>query len=391
MHRAERVDKNGQRSMVALKRLKPELSDDRDFVESFVQEARLARLANHPNIARAYELGKLEDTYYIAMELVRGPTLQAVMTQSRTAAGAIPLPIIVDILIQLCDAVDHVHHLRDEEGRSLSLIHRDVSPANVILSNTGHVKLIDFGVAKAARSRVQTQAGFIKGKLSYVAPEYTHGHLDHRADLFAIGVIAHELLTGHRLFAARTDVSVVEKVRALPIQKPSRQEPRVTRELDDIVITALQRDPDKRWQNAAAMKLALEGVANDLGGRPRGKEIVAWVEWAFSREPWRDGSVVRILDELVGELPETRASTAFEAPTVASPRFSLSDLAADASAARAVRGDPTILDPRPPIGEAIARREPSSVGVWVVVLVLAALLAAAVWTERLGAVFASVT
>ncbi|MBA3458392.1 MAG: serine/threonine protein kinase, partial [Deltaproteobacteria bacterium] len=292
VHRASRID--GEGGVVALKRLWQHLCDDRDFVESFVQEARLTRLLRHDNIAQTYELGKANGIYYIAMELVAGPTLDAVMRQSRTAAGAIPLPIIVEILIQLCEALDHAHNLNDELGRPLRLIHRDVSPANIIVSNTGTVKLIDFGIAKAARSRVQTQAGYIKGKLAYVAPEYTHGKLDARADLFAVGVVAHEMLTGHRLFKAETEVDTIQKVRELLIQPPSRHEKRVTRELDDIVLTALQRDPEMRWQNAAAMGRALRGVADEIG-RVDAREIRRWVEWAFTREPWSESGVGAML------------------------------------------------------------------------------------------------
>ncbi len=303
VHRATRIDGGG--GAVAIKRLWPHLSDDRDFVESFVQEARLTRLLSHDNIAQTYELGKASGLYYIAMELVSGPTLDAVMRQSRTAAGAIPLPIIVEILIQLCDALDHAHNLCDELDRPLRLIHRDVSPANIILANNGVVKLIDFGIAKAARSRVQTAAGYIKGKLAYVAPEYTYGKLDARADLFAIGAVAHEMLTGHRLFAAATEIATIQNVRQLVIAPPSRHDRKVTRELDDIVLTALQRDPDQRWQNAAAMGRALRGVAEEIG-RVDAKEILRWVGWAFTREPWSESGVGRILDTLESD----RASAA---------------------------------------------------------------------------------
>ena len=300
VHRATRID--GVGGAIALKRLWPHLSDDRDFVESFVQEARLTRLLCHDNIAQTYELGKANGHYYIAMELVSGPTLDAVMRQSRTAAGAIPLPIIVEILIQLCDALDHAHNLCDEVGRPLRLIHRDVSPANIILANNGAVKLIDFGIAKAARSRVQTEAGTIKGKLAYVAPEYTYGKLDARADLFAVGAVAHEMLTGHRLFAAATEIATIENVRQLAIVPPSRHDRKVTRELDDIVLTALRRDPDQRWQNAAAMGRALRGVAEEIG-RVDAKEMLRWVQWAFTREPWSESGVGRILATLESERP----------------------------------------------------------------------------------------
>lgn len=301
VHRATRIDGTG--GPLALKRLWAHLADDRDFVEAFVQEARLTRLLRHPNIAQTYELGKTNGLFYIAMELVSGPTLDAVMRQSRTAAGAIPLPIIVEILIQLCDALDHAHNLCDELGRPLRLIHRDVSPANTILAKNGAVKLIDFGIAKAARSRVRTEAGTIKGKLAYVAPEYTYGRLDARADLFAVGAVAHEMLTGHRLFAAATEIATIQNVRELAIAPPSRHERKVTRELDDIVLTALQRDPDQRWQNAAAMGRALRAVADEIG-RVDGKEILRWVQWAFSREPWSESGLGRILDMLEVTAPK---------------------------------------------------------------------------------------
>ncbi|MGE0395079.1 MAG: serine/threonine protein kinase [Kofleriaceae bacterium] len=300
VHRAERDgwERNGQRAPIALKRLFRQLGEDSQFVEGFLQEARLAKLLDHPNIARSYEHGKIDDQYFMAMEYVPGPTLRAVMIQSRTAAGAIPIRIVVEILTQLCDALAHAHDLCDEKGRHLGLVHRDVTPANVILSTSGVVKLIDFGIAKAARSRVQTQAGYIKGKVSYIAPEYTHGRLDHRADLFAVGVIAHEMLTGRRLFDGQTQGSVVVKVRDLAIHPPSYYDKAIPHELDDIVMLALQRDPEKRWQNAAAMRNALTNVGRQLGKPVTGRELRTWVEWAFTREPWRDSFVGNLIDRL---------------------------------------------------------------------------------------------
>ena len=300
VHRAERDgwERGGQRAPIALKRLLREAAADPQLVEGFLQEARLAKLLDHPNIARSYEHGQIDDQYFLAMEYVPGPTLRAVMIQSRTAAGAIPIRIVVEILAQLCEALAHAHDLCDEQGRPLGLVHRDVSPANIIVSTDGVVKLIDFGIAKAARSRVQTAAGYIKGKVSYVAPEYTRGRLDHRADLFAVGVIAHEMLTGRRLFDGETQGSVIVKVRDLAIHPPSHHDRNIPRELDDIVMLALQRDPDQRWQNAAAMRTALGNVARQLGKPVSGEELRAWVEWAFTREPWRDSFVGALVDRL---------------------------------------------------------------------------------------------
>ena len=288
VNRAERVGAGGVRHAVALKRLWSHLSEDPDFVEAFVHEAQLACRLRHDNIARAYELGKVDGVFYIAMELVSGPTLGQILAQSRTAAGAIPLPIVVSILIQLCDALAYAH---DEQ-----IIHRDISPANVIISNTGVVKLIDFGIAKAATSR-QTQAGIIKGKLAYVAPEYTYGQLDARADLFSLGVVAYELITGMRLMLGESPFETITNIREKPIQPPSRYNAQVSHDLDDIVQTAVQRDPSLRWQNAAAMRNALAGVARELPA-VTGEEIRAWIEWAFSKQPRTEHSIARVLDTL---------------------------------------------------------------------------------------------
>ncbi len=387
VHRATRIDGTG--GAVALKRLWPHLSEDRDFVESFVQEARLARLIRHPNVAQAYELGKANGLYYIAMELVSGPTLDAVMRQSRTAAGAIPLPIIVEILIQLCDALDHAHNLCDELGRPLRLIHRDVSPANVILANNGRVKLIDFGIAKAARSRVQTAAGYIKGKLAYVAPEYTYGKLDARADLFAVGAVAHEMLTGHRLFAAATEIATIQNVRQLAITPPSRHDRKVTRELDDIVLTALQRDPDQRWQNAAAMGRALRGVADEIG-RVDATEMLRWVQWAFTRDPWSESGVGRILDTLEvtrGNIPSQREAP----PTLPAipalmrkPKFKEPPPAEDEDAPTYEDAPPTTGFSKPEHTQLTKRAQAQWTKILVTMLVLVAALAAyGAWSGRL--------
>lgn len=356
VHRAERVAGDGPRT-IALKRMWSHLSEDEEFVQSFVQEAQLASRLRHENIAQAYELGRIEGTFYIAMELVPGATLNQIMIQSRTAAGAIPLPIIVEILIQLCDALDHAHNLKDDNGRPLGIIHRDVSPANVIISNAGTVKLIDFGISKANRSRVHTQAGVIKGKLSYVAPEYTRGKLDARADLFAIGVVAHELITGRRLFIAETDIETIENIREKPIQPPSRQNSAVPVDLDHVVITALQRDPELRWQNAAAMRTALVGVAEQLG-RVSGAQIRAWVEWAFMQEPWRDS--------VVGKLLET-----WEPTRMAEARDSAKALA---PAPPQADPTPTVPSPRPIMMMHAPRTSP-----WLVLLLIATMLGAAAW------------
>jgi len=284
VHRAEMIGADGFRKDVALKRLHTDRTVSRESIEAFVHEAQLASRLHHPHIAQVYDLGKVEGTYYIAMELIIGPTLTKVIAQARDAAGSVPLPIALEILIQLCDALDHAHDLRDEHGAPLHLVHRDVSPSNVILSSEGNVKLIDFGIAKAKSSRATTADGVIKGKFGYLAPEYTYGRLDHRADLWGVGVIAYELLTGHRLFSGDSDFEVLEKVRTMQIPKPSYLRAGISPALDEIVLNVLERNPDERIQSAGALRAALASEAQRLGCVANSRKIRDWVIWAFAQE-----------------------------------------------------------------------------------------------------------
>jgi serine/threonine protein kinase len=299
---------------VALKRLHRHLATNRELVGAFVDESRLARHLRHPGIARIYEFGKLRGTYFIAFEFVPGPTLLQLEEHCREYVGRIPNMVVLEIIYQLCDALDHAHSLKDELGLPLGIVHRDVSPSNVILSNTGQVKLIDFGLAKTKQSSVQSQAGVIKGKLNYVAPEYLSGKLDARCDLWALGVVMYELCTGRRLFDAPEQGEILDRVRTMPVPLPSRANPDVTPEMDQIVLRALERDPDKRWQSAGAMRDAIGVVA---AGRLTPKQFVSWVEWAFAqKEPLRkEDSAVSALHEIlqsqeveVVELPALEAA-----------------------------------------------------------------------------------
>jgi serine/threonine protein kinase len=295
---------------VALKRLYRHVADIRELVGAFIDEARLARYLRHPGIARVYEYGRIKGTYFIAFEFVPGPTLQQLQRHCAAHVGRVPVPVVLEIACQLCDALDHAHNLCDEHGQPLRIVHRDVSPSNVIVSSSGQVKLIDFGLAKTKQSTVHSQVGIIKGKVNYIAPEYISGHLDSRCDLWALGVVLHELLTGRRLFNDPDNLVTLERVRSLPIPAPSRSNPDVSLEIDRIVLTALERDPAKRWQNAAAMRAALQRHA---GRRPTPQQLVIWLEWAFSqKQPLREehsgvSALYEIVEstqiEVVGALP----------------------------------------------------------------------------------------
>jgi len=291
---------------VALKRMYPHVATVRELVGSFIDEARLARYLRHPGIARVYEFGRLKGIYFIAFEFVPGPTLQQLQKHCIEFVGKMPTAVVLEIGYQLADALDHAHNMRNELGLPLGIVHRDVSPSNVIVSDAGQVKLIDFGLAKTKQQSVQSQAGVIKGKLSYVAPEYLSGQLDARCDLWALGVVMWELLTGKRLFDAPEQGEVLERVRSMPIAPPSRSNPEVPPEVDHIVMTALQRDPTKRWQRASDMLSAMgTAVANHASGRLTPQQLVTWVEWAFSQKtPLRkEESAVSALYEILQSQP----------------------------------------------------------------------------------------
>ena len=300
VHRAERVGAAGFRKPLALKRMLPGLANDADFVKSFVREARLVSNLRHANIAQTFDFGKVEDTYFIAMELVRGPTLKQIMHQCSSAAGAIPVAVALAILEQVCAALEYAHGLVDDRGRPLGIVHRDVTPTNIIVSSSGVTKLIDFGLAKISVLDQRTQAGTVKGKLGYMAPEYTFGApIDARADLFALGVVAHELLTGRPLFGAYNDFETLERLREMPIQPPSRWNPQVVPELDHIIMTGAHRDPTQRWQNASAFRAALLGFIKEQGLLITNTQIAEWVMWAFSQQPRNDDSALaRLFDDL---------------------------------------------------------------------------------------------
>ncbi|MCW5803590.1 MAG: protein kinase [Deltaproteobacteria bacterium] len=386
VHRAE---DRARRRVVALKRLLPSLSEDPEIVRSFVGEARLAMELHHPNIAETYDAGIIDGTHYIAMELVSGPTLAQIVRQIAAArVGAIPMGIVLAMIAQVCDGLDHAHNLTDASGAPLGLVHRDVSPVNLIVSNKGIVKLIDFGIVKVRNSDVHTAAGTIKGKFAYLAPETMGGGpIDHRADLFGLGVIAHELLAGRRLFHAGTDLATIHNITELPIQPPSRWSPEVTRDIDDIVLTALQRDPAARWQSGRAMRAAIANAMDHLKLTTGPAEVLAWVEWAFTQLPRRE--VTGLVDALamleegttgVRELTDSQRAELSEIggdltptpkagrsmPLAAPPDSGPAKLLADSVVGGAAKRDPkmiktlplgaTIIPPRPTA--TVAAQEP---------------------------------
>ena len=304
VHRAERTGKDGTR-VVALKRLLPRVAAQQEARRSFVQEGRLTRVLHHPNIAATYESSTYRETAFIAMEYLPGPTLKQLVEHAGMTVGAVPTPVMLNIACQICDALDYAHNLCGPDDQPLGIIHRDVSPSNIIVFDGGLVKLIDFGLAKARMGTAasETAIGMIKGKYSYVAPEYLAGTLDARADLWALGVVMYELLTNRRLFDGFDDFETMTRVRKMPIPRPSLANNRVSRELDEVVMMALERDPERRWQTAAAMRDGLRRVIALPGNAIENQHVNEWTRWVFTQQRGTEKSGLSTLLAMVAPPP----------------------------------------------------------------------------------------
>jgi serine/threonine protein kinase len=298
VHRALERGIEGFERMVALKRLLPHLAEDATFIKAFVREAKLASLLNHVNIVQIFELGRVGTEYFISMEYIDGRDIRRILRHARKVTGPPPVHVSIGILLQLCDALDYAHTRTDEDGRPLGLVHRDVSPSNVIVSTTGLVKMIDFGIAKAQTQQHRTQTGRVKGKLAYMAPEAItgRGELDARSDLFAVGVIAHELLTARPLFASKNEYDTLLKVQRGDIMPPSAFNSACPPELDEIVAHALARDPDERYRSAAALRDELQELRTRLALQTSYRDIASWIDWAFSADHDDPDAVIELIN-----------------------------------------------------------------------------------------------
>jgi serine/threonine protein kinase len=258
IYRAKSLGVEGFERIVVLKRILPQLAEDAEFVQMFVHEAKIAVQLSHANICPIYELGKIGATHFIAMEYVWGRDLREILRRFKMLGQPMPPPMAAWITCKILEALDYAHRKRDAEGRPLAIIHRDISPQNILVSYEGLVKLIDFGIAKAAGRATQTQAGVIKGKLGYMSPEQIMGRpIDHRSDIFATSGVLHEALTGEKLFSGNNDIEIIDKVRQADVPPPSSLASHVPPQLDQIVLRGLARDPNDRYQTAGEMQEAL--------------------------------------------------------------------------------------------------------------------------------------
>jgi serine/threonine-protein kinase len=249
----------GFRKNVAIKRILPNLTKNQKFVTMFLDEARLSLFLQHANIVQVFDIGHADDTYFIVMEFVDGVDLKAIFEWRRRIRKRLTVGQTIYMIMEVCKGLAYAHDLTNPEtGRPLGIVHRDISPANVLMSRNGEIKLADFGLAKAASQVEATDPGVVKGKMSYLSPEAARGeNVDHRSDIFAVGILLYEALTSKRLFYGESDYQTVEMVRNAKIPPIGQQNPEVEPEFEEIVRKALARRVEDRFQSATDLQDAL--------------------------------------------------------------------------------------------------------------------------------------
>ena len=275
----------GFERLLAVKRILPNIAEDEEFITMFIDEAKIAVQLNHANIAQIFDLGKVDDSYFIALEFIHGKDLRGIFDRCRASGENMPIAQACFVIMKVCEGLDYAHNKRDAAGREIGLVHRDVSPQNVLISYEGEVKVIDFGIAKAAGKASKTQAGILKGKFGYMSPEQVRGlPLTRGSDIFSVGIVLYELLTGERLFIGESDFSTLEKVRNVEILPPSTYNRKIPEELERIVLNTLSKDPEDRYQHAIDLHDELQAFMYTAGEFYSRKDLAAWMKRTWARE-----------------------------------------------------------------------------------------------------------
>jgi serine/threonine-protein kinase len=259
LFKATLTGEHGFEKLVAIKKILPHLATDSSFVEMFIDEARITAQLDHRHIVQVFELGTDADTPYIAMQFVDGLDVLALLRECARAQIRLPPDLAAMIARDVCDALDYAHNAVDSHGKALGIVHRDISPGNVLLSWRGDVKLTDFGIARAAERRHKTEAGTLKGKYGYMSPEQVSGgEIDARSDLFSIGILLAEMVMARRLFTSTNDLDILLMVRDARLDRLHKYATEFPVELRVLTTRALQRRPEDRWQSAGQMRDALD-------------------------------------------------------------------------------------------------------------------------------------
>ncbi|HYO72828.1 MAG TPA: serine/threonine-protein kinase [Archangium sp.] len=300
---AQQSGPDGFEKPVVIKRIRQHLSRQSAFVRMFLNEARLAAQLNHPNIVQIHDLGKVGDSYYIGMEYLFGRDMRRVVPKAESLGIPFPMVYALKIASSVCEGLYYAHQKVDLYGAPLNIVHRDVTPENIFVCFDGTVKVLDFGIAKAANRAEQTRAGELRGKLSYLSPEQCLGKpVDHRSDIFSLGSVLYEWLTGFKLFTGESDVSVMRSIVDGKVYAPSYFRADIPEPVEAILMKALERDRDKRYPTAWHFQQDLDGFLNTYDFTPSSLHLSNFLKQLF-------------LDELEEEQQRLRPESApFSAP-----------------------------------------------------------------------------
>jgi serine/threonine protein kinase len=291
VYRAKTVGVSGFEKEVCVKKILPHLTEDESFVSMFINEAKLAATLTYANIVSVHDLCvSASGEYFIVMEYVHGKDLSDVIRAAQLAGREVPPEIAIFVLRELCKGLYYAHTKTDSSGAPLGIIHRDISPHNVLVSHMGEVKITDFGIAKASSIANKTAIGILKGKYGYMSPEQARGQpLDHRSDVFNAGIVLYEVLVGERCFAGSSDFSTLNLMRNAVVTPPTKINAKLSRDLEAIVLKALAADRNERYRDALELEQALARFAEKSGKRAQAVELAAFMKSLFSSGDGAEG------------------------------------------------------------------------------------------------------
>jgi tRNA A-37 threonylcarbamoyl transferase component Bud32 len=283
---ADYLREDGFRKTVAVKKVLPHLADNRDFIDMFIREARLAALLQHPNVVQIADFGKIQNAYFIAMEYVAGKNLAEIMGFLKKG---LPVDLAVFLILKVSNGLHYSHARKDDKtGKPLNIVHRDISPQNILISMNGEVKLSDFGISKATSEPSLTRAGVIKGKLSYLSPEQAMGQeVNHQIDIYALGLVFYEILSGSRLYRFANDIEAIRTIPKMTIPPIITKRPDLPRELNDIVMKCLEKSTIKRYRTAQELHDDLLLLKNQSGITYDASDLAAFMRANFE-EPVKE-------------------------------------------------------------------------------------------------------
>ncbi len=282
---ARQAGLEGFEKTIVIKRIRPHLSKQPNFVKMFLNEAKLAAQLNHPNIVQIYDLGRISESYFIAMEYIFGRDMRRIIPKADALGIPFPMVYALKIASSVCEGLYYAHARADMYGQPLDIVHRDVTPENIFVSFDGTVKVLDFGIAKAANQIEQTRAGEIKGKLSYMSPEQCMGkQLDNRSDIFSLGTVLYEWLTGFKLFTGDSEVAVLKSITEGKIYAPSYFKADIPEAVEAILMKALEKDRERRYQTAWEMQYDLDRFLSQYEFTPSNIHLANFLKQLFNDE-----------------------------------------------------------------------------------------------------------